>query len=104
MYRDSVEISSIVPDRADLIEGHYSNGDSTVTVRHVYADTYQITTIQANFAITNGDFCCSEQSLCVRQNLRTTEDTVQYRLWYERKDHRWRPLVQQFIGFGKEAR
>lgn len=108
MYTDSIELVNSVDMNRDFLEAEFYNGDRTVRIRHLYGNEYLL----AEYSQTSlGDGArkyesCAyyDQELMLRRNLRGKAKTAVYRLWQCRSDDgQWRPLVQQFMGFGKGA-
>lgn len=99
VYRNSVEISTAIPERDDVIEAEYVNAIETIKIKHLYGKLYSVT----RFSMTNDpneSFCYSNQSLIVRGNLQEDAKLANYRLWYQKDSEGcWAPFAQQFVGF-----
>ncbi|MEG3755228.1 hypothetical protein [Psychromonas arctica] len=101
MYRDEVIMGAELPTRHDIIEAEWANGNSTLKVKLVGSNLFQVTQITKQ---ATGDKLFSEQQVILRNNLKGEYNTALYHCWWQqasRDEHkgRWLPLTQQFVGF-----
>lgn len=105
MLRDVVMAGCELPEgREDLIEGEWSNGETTLKAKLLYGQCYLLTTMeiaeQRAF-----DTVYREQRIVLRPDLakQIKQNVALYRYWWSTKDPAnpglWQPLAQQFVGF-----
>ncbi len=97
-YRDEVVLSAELNDRYDIIEAEFTNGDVSIAIKHICADHYQVIEMKRGDE-PSSDTVYKQQELYVRSNLSRIANIAGYRIWYQRRDHKWRPYAQQFTGF-----
>ncbi len=105
MFRNRLEINNVAPEQDFILEGEWSNGEHSLSVKLLQDDCYVltrfITTESQQSTIVN-----TEQILYLRPELKSQTDAnaCRYRLWWQQAEEgtqkgRWLPLAQQFIGF-----
>ncbi|MDA0129455.1 hypothetical protein OH458_15405 [Vibrio sp. MarTm2] len=99
MYRDCVSISPTLPTRKDILEAEYTNGNDSLIIKHLGDSTYMATHIASSATDDTTRSGYVQQQIYVRNDLKASATTATYRIWYQEQDHKWSPLVQQFIGF-----
>jgi len=99
MYRDYVSISNALPTRKDILEAEYTNHNDSLLIKYLGDSTYMATHISCSDTDNTAASGYVEQQIYVRNDLKTNATTATYRIWYQEQDHKWIPLVQQFIGF-----
>ncbi len=98
-YRDCVTISHQPPTRNDIIEAEYTDGTDTLIVRLIESGRYMVTTITSSDSEGETNTCYLVQPIFVRNTLKASANKAVYRIWYQQTDHKWNPLLQQFVGF-----
>lgn len=90
-----------VPDQLDdLLEGEWHDGSISLSIRLLGPDCYQLTELEMQAGDTSERYCYHEQMIWLRGNLCSQSLNVAlYRQWFECKDHAWKALTSQFVGF-----
>jgi len=104
MTRSQIQLGIPSDARLELIEGEWARGDSTLIIRLIDGERYQVTQTESTPA-QESEFCYGEQSLFLRKGLISNQQNVaRYRFWWRQgtgeQEGRWLPVMQQFIGFG----
>jgi hypothetical protein len=104
MYRDKLLLTSSTPKRTDFIEGEWCNANQTIKVKHLQGNSYLVVTMSIGDEEST-DKVYTQQVVYLRNDLQTPDtNAIAYRYWYQQAKEgdnagRWRPLVQQFVGF-----
>lgn len=102
MYRDNVSQSNQIPERHDLIEAEYSQGESSLSIRLINPNQYSVSTL--TMQATGATPMAYKTQTILGQKRIGEHLAIQYRLWYKQQTEgmnqgRWQAFAQQFIGF-----
>lgn len=105
MYTDSVELVKSADMNRDFLEAEFYANGRTIRIRHLRGNEYLTAEYSQDCLGKEArkyEGCAYyDQEVMLRRNLRNDAKTAVYRLWQSRSDDgQWRPLVQQFMGFG----
>lgn len=98
MYRDCLSISNQIPQRKDILEAEYTNGNDSLIIKHIGNSLYEATKLICTEEATASSGYI-EQEIYIRNDLKANATTATYRIWYQEHEYKWNPLVQQLIGF-----
>lgn len=90
-----------MPDKvADLLEGEWHDGTTSLSVRLLGPNQYQVTELERQEDDTSEQYCYQEQTIWLRGDLCSESlNAILYRQWFEQKDHAWQAVASQFVGF-----
>lgn len=95
-------------EAASLLEGEWFDGKSSLSIRLLGANQYQVTEYSQEESspekISEGTYCYQDQPIWLRGNLLegSPVNCAVYRQWFQLKDSAYKPAVSQFVGFVKE--
>lgn len=90
-----------MPDKVgDLLEGEWYDGNSSLSVRLLGPNQYQVTELEMQEDDASERYCYQEQMIWLRGNLCSESvNAILYHQWFEQKDHAWQAVASQFVGF-----
>lgn len=96
-----------MPEQLDqLLEGQWHHAGKTLHLTLLNANRYLLTEMTVNAQVESASAdapaqCYREQDIWLRAQLKSQQNVLRYRLWWQEQQGAWRPIMQQFIGLAQ---